>query len=131
MEQTIGPKQLRTFGCVLGGIFSLIAIWPAFMHGQSPRWWSLTFAVPVVLIALVAPQRLAPIHRWWMRVGTWMGWVNTRLILAVGFFGLVTPIAVVRRIFGRDSMRRRFDADLPTYRVLRPARPGDHLFRQY
>ena len=131
MEHTTHPKQLRSFGCMVGGIFLLISLWPLLIHGRPARWWALSLGAALIVPAIVLPRLLGPLYRAWMWLGGWMSWINTRLILAVGFFGLVTPIALVRRACGKDSMRRRFDADLSTYRLARTERPGSHLHRQY
>ncbi len=131
MGQSPGRQQLRTFGFMMSGIFLLIGLWPTAVGSAGPRWWGVLLAGLFGLPAWLAPARLHPLYRAWMQVGAWISWVNTRFILAVGFFGLVTPIALARRIVGRDSMRRRFEPDLPTYRVPRAPRRGDHLFHQY
>ena len=91
----------------------------------------LALAVALVVPALVAPRMLAPVHRAWMALGDWLGWVNTRLVLGLIFFGVVTPTGLVLRLAGRDPMRRAFDPDAVTYRVLRKPRPGAHMTRQF
>jgi hypothetical protein len=131
MEQTATPKQLRSFGCLMGGMCLLFALWPLVIHGRPGRWWALMIGAGLLVPALVMPRLLAPLYAGWMKLGAWMSWINTRLILAIGFFGLVTPIALVRRVCGKDSMRRMFNAELTTYRLPRSARPGSHLYRQY
>ena len=131
MIQTATPKQLRSFGYIVGGIFFIIALWPLVIHHQPGRWWAFILGVALVVPAAVVPRFLNPLYVGWMKLGAWMGWINTRLILAIGFFGLVTPIALIRRAYGKDSMRRKFSAELSTYRLARVARPGSHLYRQY
>jgi hypothetical protein len=66
-----------------------------------------------------------------MAVGDVLGWVNTRLVLGLIFFGLITPMALVLRLAKRDPMRRAFDPGATTYRVRRQPRPGAHLLRQF
>jgi hypothetical protein len=39
-----------------------------------------------------------------MAFGEALGWLNTRIILTVVFFLVVTPIGVVMRLFGRSPM---------------------------
>lgn len=131
MEQTTQSKQLRSFGCLMGGVCLLIALWPLAIHGQPARWWAFLLGAALIAPALIMPRLLSPLHQAWMTLGAWMSWFNTRLILAIGFFGLVTPIALVRRVLGKDSMRRQFNSDLATYRLPRVPRPGSHLYRQY
>ena len=123
--------QLRRFGLIVGGIFGALGIWPAVVRGQSPRLWMVGLAVALVVPALLAPRVLAPAHRAWMALGDALGWINTRLVLGLIFFGVVTPTGLVLRLTGRDPMRRAFEPNAVSYRVLRKTRPGAHMTRQF
>ena len=131
MTPQADQAQLRRFGLIVGGIFGAIGIWPAVVRGQSPRLWMVGLAVALVVPALLAPRILAPAHRAWMALGDALGWINTRLVLGLVFFGVVTPTGLVLRLTGRDPMRRAFESDAVTYRVLRKTRPGAHMTRQF
>ena len=131
----MAPRADRTelchFGLIVGGVFGVIGLWPAIARGQSPRSWMLGLAVGLVVPAVVAPWTLAPEHRAWTAFGNALGWVNTRLVLGLIFFAVVTPTGLVLRMAGRDPMRRAFDSDVETYRVPRKARSGAHMTRQF
>ena len=66
-----------------------------------------------------------------MRLAEVLAWINTRILLSVVFFGMVTPMGLVMRWLGRDPMRRGFDRGAATYRVNRQPRPVTHLMRQF
>jgi hypothetical protein len=123
--------QLRNFGLIVGGIFGAIGLWPAIVRSGDVRLWPVGLAVALVLPALVAPRTLSRPHRVWMALGTALGWVNTRLVLGLIFFGLMTPMGVAMRLAGRDPMQRAFDPNAVTYRVPRKPRPGTHMMRQF
>ena len=137
MKQIIAlPKagtrsQLRSFGFIVGAIFAAIGLWPAVVRGGDVRAWCLALAVALTVPAAIAPTVLGPAYRVWMALGALLGWINTRIILGVIFFGLVTPIGIVLRLTGRDPMQRSFNREATTYRVLRTSRPGTHLLRQF
>lgn len=122
-------KQLRSFGLIAGGIFALIGVWPALWRAQ-PRLWSLFLGVAVMALALVGPRSLAQVYRLWMTVGEVLGWINTRLLLSVLFFGLLTPMGLFMRLRG-DPMRRTLSAEADTYRVARQPRPASHMQHQF
>ncbi len=126
-EHNVRPVQLRSFGLIVGGIFAVIAFWPTIFGGEGPRVWSLFASGVMVIPALLLPSILGPIYKVWMRIGAVLGWVNTRIILSIGFYGVFTPTAILMRLFGKDPIHRRFDADLETYRVGRSPRPGSHM----
>jgi hypothetical protein len=131
MPNEITKKQLRSFGFTVGGVFALIGIWPAVFRNEDLRWWSVVVATVLIVPALVYPKSLFWPHKGWMAVGHVLGWVNTRIILGIVFFGIVTPFGIIRRMLGKDSMGRRTRPELDTYRVIRQPRPASHLKRQY
>jgi hypothetical protein len=130
---TSGPDaaQLRKFGLLVGGIFCAIGLWPAVIRGAGPRWWALVVGVLLLVPSLLAPRVLAPVYRIWMTVGEALGWINTRILLGAVFYGLITPMGLIRRFGSEDPMRRRHDPGAESYRVPKPPRPGAHMNRQF
>jgi O-antigen/teichoic acid export membrane protein len=131
MKDETTSKQLRSFGFTVGGIFALIAFWPVVVRGEYPRWWAIVVAGCLLVPAVVFPRSLVWVYRGWMAVGHIMGWINTRIILGVVFYVIVTPIGMFRRWLGRDPMGRQLRPDLDSYRVIRKPRPASHLTKQY
>ena len=132
MKSKSDIKQLRNFGLVVGAIFAAMGLWPALSRGDDPRLWALVLASLLVIPALVLPRSLGSVYRGWMMVGHVLGWINTRIILGAIFYGLFTPIGMVRRfLLAKDSMHRRFEPEADTYRVLRQPRPSSHMKRQF
>jgi hypothetical protein len=131
MSRTYDVKQLRHFGYLVGGIFGLIGLWPLVWRHQDPRLWALALTVILVVPALVAPRILAPVYRVWMLLGEVLAWINTRIILGVVFYGVVTPIGLLMRLTGRDPMRRQFERAGESYRVRCVPRPATHMMRQF
>ena len=123
-------KQLRSFGLIVGGLFTLISMWPAVLRGQ-PRLWGLLLGGVLVALALVLPASLARIYRLWMTVGEVLGWINTRIILGVLFYALFTPMGLLMRLRGKDPMRRTLAPEVETYRVVRQPRPSSHMWHQF
>jgi O-antigen/teichoic acid export membrane protein len=131
MPNEITNKQLRSFGFTVGGIFALIGFWPLVVRAEDPRWWALVVAVCLVVPAVVFPRSLVWIYKGWMAVGHVMGWINTRIILGMVFYVIVTPIGIFRRWLGKDPMGRKLRPDLDSYRITRKPRPASHLTKQY
>ena len=131
MPPTCTRRQLRDFGLLVGGIFGAIGLWPIVWRHQSPRLWAVALAVVLMLPALVAPRILTPVYRAWMALAAALAWVNTRIVLGLVFFAVVTPIGLAMRLLGRDPMRRRFDRTGESYRIPRVPRPATHMMRQF
>ena len=131
MKHEIDIKQLRSFGLIVGGIFALIGAWPTLVHGEVLRWWGVGIAGGLWLPALLLPKWLQPVYRVWMTIGEMLGWINTRIILGVVFYCIVTPIGLVQRLRGHDAMQRQWETEAETYRVTRQPRPYSHMTHQY
>jgi hypothetical protein len=73
------------------------------------------------------PSALRYPYRGWMFVGHCLGWVNSRILMMVVFYAIVTPVALVMRAMKRDTMTRRLEPSASTYRVVKAARPASHV----
>ena len=132
MRDEITKKQLRSFGLIVGGIFALIGVWPLIFRHQDPRWWCIALAVYLVGSAVIFSRSLYWVYKGWMRLGHIMGWVNTRIILSLAFFGLLTPIGLFRsRLLRKDPMGRHLKPEADSYRVTCKSRPASQLTKQY
>ena len=131
MAQNVDTKELRIFGLMVGGIFSIIGLWPMIVRGDSPRTWALTLGGALVGFGLVVPASLRYVHQVWMKIGHVLGWINTRILLGVIFYGLITPMGLVMRLFGKDSMNRALVHEANTYRVIRSPRSRLHMKNQF
>jgi len=125
-------KELRTFGLTVGSVFTLIGFWPMVVRGDVPRFWALILAGILVGLAALLPKSLALPYHLWIKLGAILGWINTRILLSLCFFGLFTPLGWGLRLAGKDPMRRKFDRECRTYRVLRLSRkPSYHMEKQF
>ena len=59
----------------------------------------------LVLLGLVFPRALVLPNKAWMALAEALSFVSTRIILAFVFFGIVTPIGFVKRLFGWDPLQ--------------------------
>jgi len=125
------PTQLRKFGLLVGGIFCVIGVWPAIFRGQPLRAWALIAGILLIVPGLVAPRVLGPVYRVWMLAGETLGWINSRILLTVLFYVVLTPMGSIMRVFGKNTMRRPFDPTVESYRVAKPPRAGAHMTRQF
>ena len=131
-RQTAKPGSERAFGLVFAGVFLLLALWPLFEHA-SPRTWAIGVAAVFALCAWLAPRILAPLNRLWFRFGELLHRIVSPVALGIIFFGVVTPYALVMRLFGRDELLLRKHSARPSYWVRRqpPGPPPDSFHNQY
>ena len=102
-----GDKDLRSFACLVGGIFIL---WGSVAGWRSHDFLVLPLAGGTILViaGCIAPQSLKRIYLVWMRVGLCLGWVTTRVILVVLFYAVVFPIGLLGRMGGKKFLDLKF-----------------------
>jgi hypothetical protein len=108
----IGLALYATFqGLAIGGIVAAV------------------IAVSLFLFALVAPAKLARLNRLWFHFGVLLGRVVSPIVLGIMFFLLITPVAFMTRLLGRDALLLK-KRSLTTYWVDRtPPGPSGESYR--
>ena len=82
-------------------------------------------AVAGRLVGLARPMWLKPVFVGMTLMTFPIGWVVSNLTLALLYYLVFTPVALVFRLIGRDTMKRRFDRSAATYwEPYRPDRSG-------
>jgi hypothetical protein len=106
--------ELRKFGGVMTvacGLLGSLLMWRSRPAGPYVVGLSALF----LLLAAAAPGLLAPVERAWMKMAEVIAAVMTRVILTLTFFLVITPVGIVRRLMGYDSLGLRIDRSAPTY----------------
>jgi hypothetical protein len=67
--------------------------------------------VSIQLLALIAPAAALWIRHAWMSFAGVLGWINSRILLSAMFFLLLTPVALIRRLFHADPLEMRWEKD--------------------
>ena len=124
-------REIRSFGL----IFSLLVV--LFFAGLMP-WlfnqpmpmWPFVVSTATTLLALVAPSALRPLHSLFVKLGTLLGFINTRILLFIIFFSLFLPVSIIMWLLRRDILGRKPSTD-DSYRKLSQPRPRDHFERPY
>ena len=98
----------KSFGIVFFTVFLLIAIYPLINNGEL-RIWSLVVAIIFFILGLVNSKVLTPLNKLWFKFGLLLGKIVSPLIMGFIFFFVVTPIAFIMRIIGKDLLNLKFN----------------------
>lgn len=96
----ITPLQWRDTAMALTFLLLLIGY---FTH--SPLWQYA--AMGLLLLAMIYPRAMAPLARGWFGFSALLGHVVSTILLGIVYIGLVLPVGAVRRVLGKDAMRRK------------------------
>ena len=112
-----------TTGAIVAGLFGLLLPW--LFSAPLPLWpWYIALAL--WLPALTYPTALDPVYKAWMKFGSVLGFINTRIILGLFFFVILMPMGLVMRLLGKDPMRRK-PTDASSYRVKSTDNPPEKM----
>ncbi|MBF7072688.1 hypothetical protein ISG33_04655 [Glaciecola sp. MH2013] len=99
---------LRSFAVVMSSafpiVFMLLLPW---LFNHSMPWWPLAVPLILMLLHLFLPQALYFLYLAWMILASILGWFNTQLLLAIIYYGLITPIGLVMRALGKLQYKKR------------------------
>lgn len=100
-------QEGRRFGVTVGGAFLVLA---------SVAWWRERDVVAGVLAViggafvvggLLIPTHLGPVERAWMKLAHAISRVTTPVLMAVMYFGILTPTGFLRRTLGQNPIAHR------------------------
>ncbi|MGZ8867559.1 MAG: SxtJ family membrane protein [Thermoanaerobaculia bacterium] len=97
----IERKQLVSFGLIMA-VAALFFGWlydVVLLYGVGAAF---------VITALLIPRALTLLYRPWMRLAEALGWLNTRILLILIFYLVVTPIGLVMRLFKGTPIKGGF-----------------------
>ena len=116
----------RAFGCTVGTILMAIGAAKTLMAAAVTPVAILIFAPGAVLLLLgiVAPSRLSALNRLWLKLGAVIAKIINPIVLAVLFFLVFTPMALVMRIAGKRPLRLVPDRTAASYWIARKPPEG-------
>ena len=122
----------RTFGFFFFVVFLMIAIYPLLV-GKPPRIWSLAVAAIFLFFSFFFTYKLTTFNLLWQRFGLYLHMIVSPLALGVLFFLVVTPTALIMRLFKKDQLRLQILPFAETYWIKRdPSGPTpDSLNHQF
>jgi len=122
----------RSFGLLFTTCFALLAAYNAWHLGAI---WPLYVGIAILFLALALlwPATLAPLNRLWTRLGLAIGMVVSPIVLALLFFLVVTPVALLMRLAGKDPLRLRQQPQDGSYWIPRqpPGPSGESMRDQF
>jgi len=124
--------ELRKFAYVFGGIVSLLfgLVIPLLAHKPFSLWPWYIAAISLIW-GTIHPLSLWPIYIAWMKFGAIAGWINTRIILAIVFYLVIFPIGLLKRLTGKDSMARKYEKNISSYRINSEKRKSESMERPF
>ena len=113
-QKEIKTGSNKSFGIVFFVIFIIVALWPL-LKDENIRVWSLIVSIIFLTLGLLNSKILTPLNKLWMRLGILLGSIVSPIVMGVVYFGVVTPIGLIMKLFGKDVLNLKLDKNKPTY----------------
>ncbi|MCX6875044.1 MAG: SxtJ family membrane protein [Verrucomicrobia bacterium] len=112
------PRDLRSFGLTVGGVFCTLGLLCGLRH--IPYWpWFVAPGVPLVVLGAMAPRILRWIYVGWITLAMLLGAVVSTVLLTLLFFLVVTPMGLAARLAGKDFLSRKLEPGAASYWLVR------------
>lgn len=110
LKNSFTNKKLREFGFLVGLGIPLLIGWilPLFT-GHNFRIWTIYIGIPLIVLGFLKPKLLYYPYRLWMKLGEYLGWINSRIILGIVFIVILNPIAFIMKLFKYDPLRKKWN----------------------
>jgi hypothetical protein len=96
-------KDIRSFGITMGIILFIISA-TLFYYDKSSYQIISYIGGGFIALGVIIPILLKPIYILWMTFAVILGWVMTRVVLSLVFYLIITPIALITRLIGKDFL---------------------------
>jgi hypothetical protein len=100
-------EQARKSALTVAAVLLLFAAWNVY-RGRPVVYFTLGgIAVTLALVGWLWPGGARIFDRSWMFVAGVLGYINSRILLSIMFYGVMAPYGIVMRLFGRNTLNRR------------------------
>ncbi|MBF0370971.1 MAG: hypothetical protein HQL52_16095 [Magnetococcales bacterium] len=131
-ERALEGSSDSSFGLVFTVVFAIIGLWPL-RSAQPPHTAVLALSGLFFLTVIVRPALLAPLNRLWTQFGLLLHRIISPIVMGILFYTTVTPIGVIMRFFGKETLQLKFDPKAESYWIVRdkPGPAPESMKRQF
>ncbi|MDC0213243.1 SxtJ family membrane protein [Gammaproteobacteria bacterium] len=104
----------KKFGYFFSTVFLLVAGYFYYSSSNGFAKLFLILSIAIMITAFIKPEILFPLNRAWMSFGLLLGRIVSPIVLGLIFFAMLTPVALISRMSGRDELKLK-RMELRTY----------------
>lgn len=117
-------REVRKFGLLFAAICAVVGGYSLYSDGTV--WpWSFAGSLFFLITGLFIYPVLKPVYVVWMKFAQVLAWLNTRIILGIAFYLIMTPMGALLKVLGKDLLDQRIDRKAATYWKKREQLPFD------
>ena len=94
----------KKFGFFFSFLFALASIYSFIVNLHVAFLTFLILSVAFFVLASLKPELLHILNKAWMKFGFLIGTIVSPIVLAILFFCIISPFAILMKVFGRDEL---------------------------
>ena len=110
MGNNIKIGSNRSFGIVFFVVFILIGFYPLLNDGNL-NIISILIGIIFLILGILNSRFLTPLNKIWFKFGIFLGQIISPIVMGIIFFLVVTPIAFIMRVLGKDVLKLKKNTD--------------------
>lgn len=116
-------SSVKSFGVLFFIVFLIIGLWPL-LSDKEIRIWSIVLSLLFLLLGLIKSKILIPLNSAWVKLGEILGKIIAPFVMLIVFLFVVTPMAFLVKLLGKDLLHLRFDKKIDSYWLNRQKKIG-------
>jgi hypothetical protein len=117
-SNSISTKEIRKFGCIALFFFGTLCALGFWVQKPVPTYL-FGFLSTLGFGFILFPFRLRFVYAGWLTIAHFIGRIITTLILTLAYYMVITPSAIIKRLFGGRPLPVRPDKQVSSYWVTR------------
>lgn len=97
----------ESFGYFFSGVFLCALAYTVLIELYILSYVFCSMFLCILCTTFIKPSLLKPINNSWHSLGSMLSRITSPIVLGIMFFLIITPVAIITRIFGRDELRLR------------------------
>lgn len=131
-SSSIDKKEIRKFGLIAMLFFGALCVLGIWHHKPLPIYLFGVLSL-VGFGFILAPGPLKPLHSAWLKMAHVMARYFTIIVLALAYYIVITPFALLKRLFGGPPIPIKRNENRTTYWVTRsePTQPKERFIKRF
>jgi hypothetical protein len=125
-------REIRKFGIIAFVFFGCLGVLGILTKNPVPIFLFGILALFGLGFVLM-PSRLKPVYEVWLRIAHLLGIIVTTLFLSLAYYLVITPSALIKRLFGGRPLPVKPEKKASSYWVVRtePIQPKERFAKRY
>lgn len=132
MKNSTANREIKKSGLIALLFFGSLSALGLWMEKSLPTYL-FGFLSIIGFGLILIPSKLKPAYTTWLKIAHFFNRIITIVILTLVYFTVITPMAMIKRLFGGRPLPLKPDTKVSTYWVDRtePAQPKERFLKRY